>query len=97
MSTPDFFRSRLDAMIDMRHPLVVLGGRLPWDRIEAALAPKFVHQERAAKNERVEDLLGEHAVEFGGGVSAAGRPRLSIRLMASGVVPNSVAGLGRWL
>ena len=83
MSTPDFFRSRLDAMIDMRHPLVVLGGRLPWDRIEAALAPKFVHQERAAKNERVEDLLGEHAVEFGGGVSAAGRPRLSIRLMAS--------------
>lgn len=83
MSTPDFFRSRLDAMIDMRHPLVVLAARLPWDRIEAALAPKFAHQERASKNERVEDLLGEHAVEFGGGVSAAGRPRLSIRLMAS--------------
>jgi len=24
MSTPDFFRSRLDAMIDLRHPLAVL-------------------------------------------------------------------------
>ena len=29
------------------------------------------------------DLLGEYEVQFGGGVSAAGRPRLSIRLMAS--------------
>jgi hypothetical protein len=28
-------------------------------------------------------LLGEHALEFGGGVSNAGRPRLPIRLMAS--------------
>ena len=41
MSTPDFFRSRLDTMIDMRHPLVVLAARLPWDRIETALTPKF--------------------------------------------------------
>ena len=24
MSTPDFFRSRLDQMIDLRHPLAVL-------------------------------------------------------------------------
>jgi IS5 family transposase len=24
MSAPDFFRSRLDAMIDLRHPLAVL-------------------------------------------------------------------------
>ena len=83
MSTPDFFRSRLDAMIDMRHPLVVLASRLPWARIEAALAPNFAHQNRPARQEWVGDLLGEHAVEFGGGVSNAGRPRLSIRLMAS--------------
>ena len=27
MSTPDFFRSRLDAMIDLRHPLAVLATR----------------------------------------------------------------------
>ena len=83
MSTPDFFRSRLDTMIDMRHPLVVLACRLPWDRIEQALGAKFTHVDRPARQQRAEDLLGEHAVEFGGGVSNAGRPRLSIRLMAS--------------
>ena len=49
MSTPDFFRSRLDAMIDTRHPLAVLTRQLPWDRIEAASAPKFVRRDRAAK------------------------------------------------
>ncbi len=43
MSTPDFFHSRLDAMIDMRHPLAVLAQRLPWGRIEPALAAKFTH------------------------------------------------------
>src|SRR5512137_1342335 len=83
MSTPDFFRSRLDAMIDLRHPLAVLARQLPWDRIEQALAPKFTHQDRPARQEVADDLLGEHQVEFGGGVSNAGRPRLSIRLMAS--------------
>ena len=83
MSTPDFFRSRLDAMIDMRHPLVVLAARLPWARIEAALAIKFERQDRPLQQVIAGDLFGEHAVEFGGGVSNAGRPRLSIRLMAS--------------
>ncbi len=83
MSTLDFFRSRLDAMIDMRHPLAVLAQRLPWGRIEQALAAKFTHQERPAQRELVEDLLGQHAVEFGAGLSNAGRPRLSIRLMVS--------------
>ena len=83
MSTPDFFRSRLDAMIDLRHPLAVLTGRLRWDRLEAALAPKFEHQDRPAVQATGSDLLGEYEVQFGGGVSAAGRPRLSIRLMAS--------------
>lgn len=40
MSTSDFFRFRLDAMIDLRHPLAVLAPRLPWDRIEQTLAPQ---------------------------------------------------------
>jgi IS5 family transposase len=34
MSTPDFFRSRLDAMIDLRHPLAVLAMRMSWGRID---------------------------------------------------------------
>jgi IS5 family transposase len=83
MATDDFFRARLDTMIDLRHPLAVLAIRLPWGRIEQALEPVFAHQDRPAKAAVVDDLLGEHAVEFGGGVSNAGRPRLSIRLMAS--------------
>jgi transposase, IS5 family len=83
MSTNDFFRSRLDQMIDLRHPLAVLATRLPWAAIEAAVAPKLARQALPAKRLRGEDLLGAYDVEFGGGVSPAGRPRLPIRLMAS--------------
>ena len=32
--TDDFFRSRLDGMIDARHPLAVLGDKLPWSKLE---------------------------------------------------------------
>ena len=35
--TVDFFRARLDAMIDLRHPLAVLATRLPWSQLEAEL------------------------------------------------------------
>ena len=78
MSTPDFFRSRLDAMIDMRHPLVVLTGRLPWSRIEATLATKFERQDRAAQQGVGDDMFGEHDVEFGGGVGIGGRPHFGV-------------------
>ena len=30
MTSPDFFLARLDAMIDLRDPLAVLGTRMPW-------------------------------------------------------------------
>ena len=83
MSTPDFFRSRLDAMIDLKHPLAVLATRLPWAEIEAALAPKMARQVLPTRRVRGQDLLGGFEVEFGGGLSPAGRPRLPIRLMAS--------------
>jgi len=83
MATDDFFRARLDAMIDLKHPLAVLSTRLPWAAIEAAVAPKLGRQTLPAKRIRGEDLLGAYDVEFGGGVSPAGRPRLPIRLMAS--------------
>ena len=49
MSTTDFFRARLDAMIDLRHPLAVLASRLPWTQIEANLAPVFAHADRAGR------------------------------------------------
>lgn len=83
MATDDFFRARLDAMIDLKHQLAVLATRLRWAAIEAAVAPKLARQALPAKRARGEDLLGAYDVEFGGGVSPAGRPRLPIRLMAS--------------
>lgn len=83
MSTPDFFRSRLDQMIDLRHPLAVLASRLPWVSIEAAVAPKVAHQAKPAKSVVGVDLAGEFEGEFGGGISPAGRPRLPMRLMVS--------------
>jgi IS5 family transposase len=70
-------------MVDVGHPLVVLAAKLPWGRIEAALAAKFERRERPVQDDRVEDLLGEQSIQRGGGVSNAGRPRLPIRLMAS--------------
>jgi IS5 family transposase len=70
-------------MVDPGHPLVVLSAKLAWERIEAALAPKFERRDRPAQDHRVEDLFGEQVVQRGGGVSNAGRPRLPIRLMAS--------------
>ena len=60
MATDDFFRARLEQMIDLRHPLAVLAARLPWSAIEAALAPKLAHQARPAKRSLAEDLLGAH-------------------------------------
>jgi IS5 family transposase len=83
MSTPDFFRSRLDAMLDLRHPLAVLATRMPWQDIEAALAPAFEHKARAGQAAEGADLFGPTWTLAGAGASPAGRPRLSIRLMAS--------------
>ncbi|CAJ0784629.1 hypothetical protein R8510_05282 [Ralstonia chuxiongensis] len=82
MSTPDFFRSRLDAMIDLRHPLAVLATRMPWAQIEATLAPIFARRAREGQAVAGEDLFGPTLAVAGGGVSAAGRRRLPIRLIA---------------
>lgn len=83
MQTPDFFRSRIDAMIKLNDPLAVLAQRLPWDLIEATVAAKFERQNRAGQTLDGADLFGPTAVVVGGGISAAGRPKLPIRLMAS--------------
>lgn len=83
MATDDFFRARLDQMIDLRHPLAVLAGRMPWNQIEAALAPAFVRKNRSGQEMPGSDLFGTTLEIAGAGVSAAGRPRLPIRLMAA--------------
>lgn len=82
MSTPDLFRNRLDSMIDMKHPLAVLATRMPWQSIEASLAPLFEHKRGPGRQVAEADLFGE-SVQLTGRVSGAGRPRLPIRLMVS--------------
>ncbi len=83
MATDDFFCARLDQMIDLRHPLAVLARRMPWAQLEASLAPSFARRERPGRLVEVEDLFGISVQTVGAGVSAAGRSRLPIRLMAS--------------
>ena len=83
MATDDFFRARLDGMVDQRHPLAVLAGRMPWSEIEAALAPTFDRKDRLGRSVEGADLFGPTLTVAGAGVSAAGRPRLPIRLMVS--------------
>ena len=58
MTTPDFFRARLDAMIDLRHPLAVLATRMPWAQIEAALAPCLTRKDRQGRAIEGVDLFG---------------------------------------
>jgi len=83
MQAVDFFRSRIDVMINMNDPLAVLASRLPWSQIEAAVAQKFQHQNRAGEVLRAQDMFGTTEVLVGAGRSNAGRPKLPIRLMAS--------------
>jgi hypothetical protein len=58
MATTDFFRARLDAMIDLRHPLAVLATRMPWSQIEPSLAPVFECRDRAGRTVEGSDLFG---------------------------------------
>lgn len=46
-ATDDFFRARIDQMIDLRHPLSVLASRMPWQEIEARVAHLFVRKAHA--------------------------------------------------
>jgi IS5 family transposase len=83
MATDDFFRARLETMIDLRHPLAVLAQRMPWGQIEVALAPALAHRDRKGRPLEGADLFGTTTQLVGAGLSNAGRPRLPIRLMVS--------------
>jgi IS5 family transposase len=83
MATDDFFRARLDQMIDLRHPLAVLAARMPWADIEASLAPVLAHRDRKGRVVEGADMFGPTVAVAGAGVSNAGRPRLPIRLMVA--------------
>jgi IS5 family transposase len=79
----DFFRSRIDQMIDLRLPLPVLASRMSWQEIEDSLAHNFARKVKAGKTVEDIGLFGPTVQVVGSGISNAGRPRLPIRLMVS--------------
>lgn len=81
-ATDDFFRSRIDHMIDLRHPLSVLASRMPWQEIEARVAQVFSRKGRAGVAMPDLDLFGEQ-VQRAAVSSNAGRPRVPLRTMIS--------------
>lgn len=72
-ATDDFFRSRIDHMIDLRHPLAVLSSRMPWQQIEASLSHLFMRKARNGVAMPDLDLFGE-AAPVVARQSNAGRP-----------------------
>ena len=81
--TFDMFRMRLEHMVRMDHPLVVLGSRIKWMEIEKSPSHLFQRKPREVSELELEDLFGTHRAVVVLGVSRAGRKRLPFRLMAS--------------
>ena len=81
-ATDDFFRSRIDHMIDLRHPLAVLSSRMPWQEIEARVAQVFSRKGRSGVAMPDLDLFGEQ-VQRTVVASNAGRPRVPLRIMVA--------------
>jgi hypothetical protein len=69
--TEDFFRNRLDQLIDLRHPLGVLSNRMPRQQIEASLVHRIARQVRSGKKIEGMDMFGPTQALAGSGVSDA--------------------------
>ena len=70
----DFFHSRIDQMIDLRHPLAVLALHMPWKEIEASLAKQLAREVKKGRSIQEVGLFGSQTVVLGAGLSNAGRP-----------------------
>lgn len=79
-ATDDFFRARLDHMIDLRQPLVVLASHMPWQALEARVAQTFSRRAHTGEPLPDLDLFGEQ-VQRSARPSNAGRPRVPLRVM----------------
>jgi transposase, IS5 family len=77
----DLYRQTLEEMVDPRHPLVILAGRIPWDELEARIEPLIVRTLRSSRSVPQDDLFG-YSLQVAG-VRGGGRPRLPTRLMLS--------------
>jgi IS5 family transposase len=79
-ATEDFFRLRLDHMIDLRHRLAVLASRMPWQQVQAQVAHLFSRKARSGVVMPELDLFGEKLQRVAA-ASNAGRPRVPLRVM----------------
>jgi len=72
----DLYRQTLKEMVDPRHPLVVLAGRIPWDELEARIEPLIVRNLRSSRSVPQDDLFGPSLQVAGvrGGVALGSRP-----------------------
>jgi hypothetical protein len=62
MSTPDFFRTRLNAMVDLCYLLAVLAARMPWVEIGKSLAALFARKARMGSFKLNAGMLGPTVV-----------------------------------
>jgi hypothetical protein len=58
----DFFHSRIDQMIDLRHPLAVLASHMPWQEIEASLAKQLAREVKRGRSIQEVGLFGSQTV-----------------------------------
>ena len=79
-ASDDFFRARLDHMIDLRQSLAVLASRMPWQQIEASVAHLFSRRAHTGEALPDLDLFGEAPTPLAR-KSNAGRPRVPLRTM----------------
>ncbi|MDH5857403.1 IS5 family transposase [Lampropedia aestuarii] len=81
-ATEDFFRLRLDHLIDLRNPLAVLASRMSWQELEASVSHLLSRKARAGVAMPDLDLFGEQLVHRKR-ASNAGRPRIALRVIIS--------------
>ena len=80
-ATDDFFRSRSDHMVNLRHPLAVLASSMLWQEIESRVTQVFSCKGRAGVVMPDMNVFGEQVQRSTTVASNAGRPRVPLRIM----------------
>lgn len=93
MQTSDFFRSRIDAMLNLSDPLAVLATRLPWSQLEAAVAAKFEHQNRTGQVLKDQDMFGTTEVHK----QTFAKEGKTLRFKGPAATETNFAGPTNWL
>jgi len=74
-------------MVDQKHPLFILASQLPWAPLETTLRAAKPTAEKSPTTEWRDDLFGNSEQNKRQGNANAGRPALSVRLLAGLLSP----------